>query len=44
MFFECFDVVNLASFRSLWDNEIGPKGAIGLGMGLEKNTSLTELK
>ena len=43
MFFECFDVVNLASFRSLTLNQIGDEGAIGLGKSLEINTTLTTL-
>ena len=42
-FSNVFDVVNLASFRSLYRNDIGDEGAIGLGKGLEKNTSLTSL-
>ena len=43
-FSSVFDIVNLAYFRSLYENEIGPEGAIGLGKSLEINTSLTELK
>ena len=43
-FWSVLDVVNLAHFGSLANNQIGPEGAIGLGKGLEKNTSLTTLK
>ena len=42
-FWSVFDVVNLSHFCSLRDNQIGDEGAIGLGKGLEKNTSLTTL-
>ena len=38
-----FEVVTLASLRSLRKNEIGAEGAVGLGNGLQKNTTLTEL-
>ena len=43
-FWSVFYVVNLASVCSLYNNQIGDEGAIGLGKGLEKNTSLTTLK
>ena len=43
-FFRVFDSVNLASFCSLGGNYIGPKGAIGLGKGLEINATLTTLE
>ena len=42
-FSSVFDAINLASFRSLMSNKIGDKGAIGLGKGLEINTTLTSL-
>ena len=42
--FRVFDTINLASFCSLSYNLMGDEGAIGLGKGLEINTSLTELK
>ena len=42
--YSSFDTVNLVSFCSIRGNKIGPEGAIGLGNGLEKNTSLTSLE
>ena len=42
-FWSVFDIVNIASLCSLTTNQIGDEGAIGLGKGIEKNTTLTEL-
>ena len=43
-FSSVFDVFNLVSCRSVDFNQIGDEGAIGLGKGLEKNTTLTKLE